>query len=347
MKFIISPLLTLITLTLFSQSKDSVELKLYQQACEQYDAFEKQIGHYIQTENVKMHYITLGDTTGTPLIWIHGTGSTSWEILSFSDQLKEMGCYIISIDYYGHGQTPMPKEEKSVYHVADDIHFLMQHLNIDKAVIGGWSRGGYIATAFYDEYPESCLGLILVDGGSANGLVPRYKLERSVVLEQYREIEFPEEYLYTYPTRYEAYCSMVDITINDPQIWILDGLQQYEDGTWGYNVEIWEAVANESVESMIEALESPPLAPLLCSSCYMMLPEVIYRKLDVPMLIIDPIQEEIAWQDYAPENEKLAKMHPDLVFHQKYEDTSHSAHFERPERFLKEVEELLNVVKNK
>jgi pimeloyl-ACP methyl ester carboxylesterase len=39
-------------------------------------------------------------------------------------------------------------------------------MKIEKAIIGGWSRGGTISSAFYDAYPETVQALIFEDGGS-------------------------------------------------------------------------------------------------------------------------------------------------------------------------------------
>jgi pimeloyl-ACP methyl ester carboxylesterase len=50
--------------------------------------------------------------------------------------------------------TPIPAHPVSVYHVADDIAFLMDHLGIGRAIIGGWSRGATISSAFYPTYAE-------------------------------------------------------------------------------------------------------------------------------------------------------------------------------------------------
>lgn len=346
MRILLSTSLLVISFIGFTQPETdrSVERELFERALFEYHNFESKVGHYIQTENVNMHYITIGDPSKTPLIWIHGTGSSSWEILDFSKQLNDLGLYIISVDYYGHGQTPMPAEEKSIYHVADDIHFLMEKLNMRKALIGGWSRGGYVASAFYDEYPESVLGLILVDGGSANGLVPRYQMDRDTLRARYEEISMPESLLKTYDSKFEAYCAHVDTKLNDSQTWILDGLKQDKHGKWGYNTEVWPAVANESAEAMLAALESPTLAPMLASSTYLMQPLVVYRNLNVPLLVIDPVSPDETWQDYAEENRKLKALQPDWVTLEVYENTGHAAHFEHPDRFIDNVSKLLEKI---
>ncbi|WGQ12605.1 alpha/beta fold hydrolase [Pedobacter gandavensis] len=72
---------------------------------------------------------------------------------------------LIAIDYYGHGQTDIPTHPVSLYHVGDDIKQLMDQLEIKKAVIGGWSRGGGVSTAFYDAYPEFITHIIFENTG--------------------------------------------------------------------------------------------------------------------------------------------------------------------------------------
>ncbi len=325
----------------------AVYKEIYDLSKTEYDGIEAEIGHYIQTDNVRMHYISFGDSTGTPLIWIPGTGSSSWEIKNFRVSLEKMGLYIIGIDYYGHGQTPMPKEEKSIYNIADDIKFLMDNLQIESAIIGGWSRGGYIASAFYDAYPESVLGLMLVDGGSANALNPRYQMNRDKLREKYKEAQVPEDLLVTYKTEFEAFSAFADSSNMVSQAWILDGLKIGLDGKWGYTADVWPAVANESVESMLNAVESPTLAPLLASSTYLMQPLIVYRNLSVPMVIIDPISEDETWQNYTPDNLKLKELHPNLVEHQIYRDTQHHAHLQRPKQFLEDMRLLVDKIKER
>lgn len=329
-----------------NNNKD-VYKKIYDVSLQDYNSIELEVGHYIETDNVLMHYITFGDPKNTPLIWVHGTGMSSWEILNFRDSLERMNLYVIAIDYYGHGQTPMPKSDKSIYHVADDINFLMESLNLDKAIVGGWSRGGYIATAFYAEYQKKVLGLMLVDGGSAIALVPRYQMNRDTLKERYKSMHGVEDLLLTYDTKFEAFCALVDTNNIESQSWILDGLKKGLNNEWGYTSDVWPSVANESPEAMLAAVESPTLAPLMASSTYLMEPLVIYRNLDIPILIIDPVTESETWQDYTPENVKLKDLHAELVTHRIYNETQHHAHLQRPEWFINDLKLLVVKVKKR
>ena len=150
-----------------SPKGDAVAVRArYQEAKKEYLAFEREHGHYVQTPNVRMHYLTWGNPKNTPLIWSHGSLAHSYELMDVAKMITEAGYYLIALDYYGHGKTPLPDHEVSVYHSADDILVLMDSLNIKKAIIGGFSRGGFIAAAFYQSYPERVKALILEDGGS-------------------------------------------------------------------------------------------------------------------------------------------------------------------------------------
>ena len=145
-------------------------ITLFVEAKAQYDDYEKTHGNYIQTPNVKMHYLKWENPAGVPLIWSHGTGSSAYELIQIVDRLVEMGFEVYAIAYYAHGKTPIPSNEDiSINHVADDIIALMDYLKIEKAIIGGWSRGGIISTVFYGDYPNRALGLICVDGGTDYG----------------------------------------------------------------------------------------------------------------------------------------------------------------------------------
>jgi pimeloyl-ACP methyl ester carboxylesterase len=131
----------------------------YMKAKAEFQRFEKAHGHFIQTRNTRMYYLIRGNASGTPLIWVHESFTNAYELLPIADSLVKAGYFIIAINYCGQGQTPSPAHPVSLHHVADDMAALMNQLQIKKAVVGGWSRGGAVATAFYDAYPSRVLGL--------------------------------------------------------------------------------------------------------------------------------------------------------------------------------------------
>ena len=126
---------------------------------------------------------------------------TAFEIIGVQSGLVEAGYRVIAIDYRGHGKTQgsFNASNTSLYHIADDIAQLMNYLEIDKAVVGGLSKGGWIATAFYDAYPNKVLGLLLEDGGSFSHLRLEEELASGIV-----------------KTDSEAFCSDLVVPFFDP-----------------------------------------------------------------------------------------------------------------------------------
>ncbi len=70
--------------------------------------------------------------------------------------------HVIVPDLRGFGQSTPTKNATLEQH-ADDLHALMNALDVSHVVLAGLSMGGYVAFAFYRKYPDRVLGLALVD----------------------------------------------------------------------------------------------------------------------------------------------------------------------------------------
>lgn len=319
-------------------------IKLFKQAKEKFSRFEKEHGGYIQTKNVRMHYLTWGKPSGVPLIWLHGTGQSAYELLPLADSLTKAGYYIVAIDYYGHGLTPFPRHEVSIYHVADDIKALMNKLKIKKAVIGGSSRGGIITSAFYDAYPDRVLGLILVDGGSTAGLTHWHVHDIDTLKSIVNSAMATWQKDTTYATEFEAYYFDREQNAKKDRFQLLTRIKQTKDGKWGYNPYQMEWLHEDTPEHVLDNILRPTRVPLFESSTITLQPKVIYRNLHVPMMLIDPVSENDRFpiEKY---NKELQQMHPSLIDHKIYYDTNHGAHLHRPSLFIKDATAFLKKLK--
>jgi 3-oxoadipate enol-lactonase len=100
--------------------------------------------------------------SGTPIVFIHGypLSRAMWEaqVAGLSSDAR-----VIAIDLRGHGESQAPIWMASVDIYADDVRGLLDHLSIEKAVVCGFSMGGYVAFAFLRKYPERVQALILAD----------------------------------------------------------------------------------------------------------------------------------------------------------------------------------------
>lgn len=77
------------------------------------------------------------------------------------------------------GSAPIPWSELSMAALADAIAALLDHLDVDRAVVLGHSMGGAVAVRFAHDHPDRCLGIICRDAAvpgswkERHGLLPR------------------------------------------------------------------------------------------------------------------------------------------------------------------------------
>jgi len=68
-------------------------------------------------------------------------------------ELSAAGYRVITPDLPGYGQTPL-HGTASMDLYADSLVALLDHLGLDKAVVGGMSMGGYVLCNLLDRYPQ-------------------------------------------------------------------------------------------------------------------------------------------------------------------------------------------------
>lgn len=306
--------------------------------------YEKEHGRFVQTSNVLMHYLTWGKPTGIPLIWVHGSLTNGYEIKQIANRLTNAGYYLIAIDYYGHGQTKIPTHEVSLYHVADDIKVLMDKLKIKKAIIGGFSRGGYISSAFYDAYPERVLGLILEDGGSVSSNTYFHKLSQQELdnrINTFQKNIINESY---FETQFEAYRSIYDTTEKGNQFEILSWITKMKTGKWSMCPGLMALFNMVDSNQYRDLIQHTTRTSLFGESMAMIEPKIIYRNLNVPVLILDPFGENDPFP-FEKENIALQKQHPNWIKYVSYKNTEHNIHSFHPENFVSDLSDFLKVIK--
>lgn len=99
---------------------------------------------------------------GTPLVLLHAFPLSSAMWLSQRERLASR-FRVITPDLRGFGGSLLGDAEPSVETMADDVAALLKSKNIDRAVIGGVSMGGYVAMALCRRHPDRVRGLVLAD----------------------------------------------------------------------------------------------------------------------------------------------------------------------------------------
>ena len=97
---------------------------------------------------------------GDPLVMMIGTGSTMAEWEPALLELLARDHRLIIFDYPGLGRSG-PWHGKSFSDLATTTVELLDHLEISRAAILGWSMGGFVAQRIAIEHPERVTALIL------------------------------------------------------------------------------------------------------------------------------------------------------------------------------------------
>jgi pimeloyl-ACP methyl ester carboxylesterase len=228
---------------------------------------------------------------------------------------------------------------------------LMDSLDIDKAVIGGWSRGGAVAASFYHSYAARTLGLILEDGGSFSF---GKNVDRMTDQELQAKSAWADDesgiFKRSWPTEFEAF---YDLIKDDPApgptdarygFGLLARLSQEGDQKWMLCRGLNRWLKEDSSANLINVSRRPSSSPLFQWSTVVLVPKVIFRKLDVPMLILDPASDNDEFLA-TEETRELQQTFPGLVAHQMCENTHHAAHLERPAWFVRDATAFLENVK--
>jgi len=115
---------------------------------------------------------------GLPLILAHGL---LMDHEMFAPQVAAFGRdhRVITWDARGHGLTEAAREDFSYWDSAEDLRGLLDHLGIERAVVGGMSQGGFASLRFALRYPERVAGLVLLNtqaGLEDPEAQPRYEM---------------------------------------------------------------------------------------------------------------------------------------------------------------------------
>jgi pimeloyl-ACP methyl ester carboxylesterase len=94
---------------------------------------------------IRIYYEIHGRAEGTPLVLLHGGGSTIE--VTFSRVLPIFARHrrVIAVEEQGHGRTSDRDKPVRFETSADDVDALLQHLKVEKADVLGFSNGASVA----------------------------------------------------------------------------------------------------------------------------------------------------------------------------------------------------------
>ena len=128
-----------------------------------------------QNGDVEIAYLDEGE--GEPIVLVHGFASTknvNWVYPTWVSELKKNGRRVIALDNRGHGDSGKlyDAEAYSIPAMAGDVSALMDHLDIERADVMGYSLGARMTAWLALRQPQRLrsaifggIGMALIEGG--------------------------------------------------------------------------------------------------------------------------------------------------------------------------------------
>jgi pimeloyl-ACP methyl ester carboxylesterase len=103
-----------------------------------------------------------GESDGPVVLLLHGVTSNhlAWSAVARHSELD-----LVAPDLRGRGRSNGVTSAAGMLAHAADLVALLDHLDIDRAVVAGHSMGGFVAATFAAEHPERVASVLLLDGG--------------------------------------------------------------------------------------------------------------------------------------------------------------------------------------
>lgn len=125
---------------------------------------------YFDHDGIRLHYLDHGE--GPPLILIHGL---LWSSRMFVRLRRALPGYrVILLNVRGHGESDRPTDPAAYSWgaFASDVVALLDHLGLERAIVGGLSLGANIAIETGVRAPDRCAGLLVEMPVLRRGRVP-------------------------------------------------------------------------------------------------------------------------------------------------------------------------------
>lgn len=330
--------ITFVTVFYYLNGFSQEENKAFLEAKANYSSFTNKHSHFIETANTRLYYLRWGEAKNPAVLWLHGSYSNGIEIEPFAEKLVAQGYQLIAIDYYGHGQTAIPEKSFSTQNFFEDINTLLHSLSIRDCILGGFSRGAYLAAMYYHDSPQKVKALILEDGGISPFLEHFSKLsDKELTKTIQQEIQNrPQELFLEYETEEEAYSAIAPYGETDiNQLYKNFSFIRHENNKFRIYKDTDSLYGINSINNIRLLLQgqltSNPFAnDMMIFSFFQKIKEI-----HIPILLLEAKSEA----DPFPKSNyylELAKSKQNIT-HNVFTQSNHTIHFEQPEDFIKSI----------
>lgn len=116
----------------------------------------------IQVGDTTLAVVEMGPGDGLPVVFIHGFpfSHRMWapQLRALSDDFR-----LAAYDLRGHGESPVGDGQYTIEFFADDLIGVLDHLELERAVVCGLSMGGYVLLRALEREPGRFRGAVLCD----------------------------------------------------------------------------------------------------------------------------------------------------------------------------------------
>jgi len=98
----------------------------------------------------------------SPLVFIHGVGMRG-DVWSPQVEYFCSNYQVITYDFLGHGESPLPSEEPVLDDYVEQLNNLLKHLDLSLISLVGHSMGALISVAFALKYPDKIKALVPIN----------------------------------------------------------------------------------------------------------------------------------------------------------------------------------------
>ena len=130
------------------------------------------------SDGAKLFYTDLG--SGTPIVLVHGwpLSGKQWEYQQ--TVLPEQGFRVVSPDLRGYGMSDAPWGKYDYDTFADDLHTLLEKLQLNDITLVGFSMGGAIALNYMTKYSGQHVSKLVFAGAAAPSYTKRPGFDHGV-----------------------------------------------------------------------------------------------------------------------------------------------------------------------
>lgn len=114
---------------------------------------------FTTSDGIKLFYEVKGE--GKPIVLVHGW---SQDTSVFQAQVEELSkeYKVVAYDHRGHGQSDRPEFGLTLNRFALDLRELIEHLDLDNILLGGWSMGASTTFEYVKNFGVEKLGAVVL-----------------------------------------------------------------------------------------------------------------------------------------------------------------------------------------